>query len=332
MFVNLEKLTELEISSHTNLFLLPNNIPSLKSYIIEYIGPVLDENLPGDHFSDMKNLEEISFSYPASQETISRFLQAPDRQQKQQIKNSKKKKNNDINQQIYDEVQELIELQKEKERKNRSLDKYTNQITFLNENWFKPLKFLKKLKISNCKNVTEIPADLLIYNKQLTILQLNIGKRCTNIGEFTFRRSKNLEELYLYGNGFESFPEKLFYGLYKLEKLVLSRSDFDHQVIMNPAETTTNPIKNLFESQFKDLRELQVLELSGANLSSLPKNIFKHNINLQQVQLDYNKLETLPKDIFINSIMHTVPKLRKRCVFKLNETKKRNPHLRTLHF
>ena len=97
-----------------------------------------------------------------------------------------------------------------------------------------------------------------------------------------FNPLSNLEELKLHGNEFETLPSTVFNKLTKLKELTLGYNDFE----------------TLPEDIFDKLTKLEVLELDGNDIDTLPSDIFNKLTKLKTLDLQHHNFSSLPNNIF----------------------------------
>ena len=97
-------------------------------------------------------------------------------------------------------------------------------------------------------------------------------------------------------NHIESIDGNAFYGLTKLERVLLYENRIKQIDVATFARLSSlkilflssNPISCLHRDIFRDLTSLEVLTLYDNQLTTLPKGIFEHNKELNQVHLGHN--------------------------------------------
>ncbi len=151
----------------------------------------------------------------------------------------------------------------------RSLDLSHNKISYLPENLFSCLNNLRKLYLSYNK-LTELPTYSGFFSENTSI----------------FFGLNKLEKLTLSNNYLEKFPKNSFLGLKKLKSLYLNNNN----LIEFPVDFFG------YSSVFSGLNDLQILDISGNALYTLPTNGFKGLNNLVKLYLNKNSLRQLPTD------------------------------------
>lgn len=116
------------------------------------------------------------------------------------------------------------------------------------------------LILKNCKNIT-LAEDAIFHNKHPNL------KTCQIISSLSLALSKNA-----------------FFGLDNLKYLQLNK----------------NPWKEIPENTFKDLSDLEVLNVADNKIKLLNKKSFANLFRLKSLDLSQNSLETLPSYVFEN--------------------------------
>ncbi|XP_062339046.1 leucine-rich repeat-containing G-protein coupled receptor 5-like isoform X1 [Osmerus eperlanus] len=171
--------------------------------------------------------------------------------------------------------------------------------------------------------ITHIPDRAFANLSSLVVLHLN-NNRISSLGTLSFQGLHNLETLDLNYNSLEEFPVAIR-ALSHLKELGFHSNSIqsipEHAFTGNPSLLTIffydNPIQFVGRSAFQHLPELRTLSLNGAaeitefpdltgtmslesltitgaRITSLPRNVCDQLPNLQVLDLSYNRIQSLP--------------------------------------
>lgn len=151
------------------------------------------------------------------------------------------------------------------------------------------------------KNLTAI-TKFDLFDSTVEILSKEICKSLPNLQSFfvptqfieeiedrAFEHCTKLENLVLSGNSIGNINRTTFKGLQNLKKLYLSRNDIP-----------------IFDVDLSDSKQLRVLSVVSANISTFVVDSLREQINLKELYLDSNNLF----DVDIESILRFCPHLK----------------------
>lgn len=124
-------------------------------------------------------------------------------------------------------------------------------------------------------------------------------------GFFTFY--KNIEAIDASKLSLTSFGSENVDEMNSLFWLMLSNNElkevpsFGTKNRLKHLDLSNNPIENLHAESFKNLKYLELLNLTATQLVELPANVFIYQENLQEVDLSKNLLHNIDTNIFLPS-------------------------------
>ena len=156
----------------------------------------------------------------------------------------------------------------------RQLDLYGNNINSVPDDAFKEFYHLANLNLG--KNpLTQMP-NLVPVGDTLKVLRVQTCK-LTELNASIFNELVGLEELDLYDNNIDSFPDDAFNELYHLEKLNIGKNPFTQMPNLAPVGDT-----------------LRVLDMTFCKLTELNSDILNALIVLEQILLNFCLLTSFP--------------------------------------
>ncbi|KAL3841520.1 hypothetical protein ACJMK2_019653 [Sinanodonta woodiana] len=124
------------------------------------------------------------------------------------------------------------------------------------------------------RNLTKIPTGI---NEDVVKLELSMNN-LTSIPDFTFKKFRKLESLYLVGNSLTTLSSNVFNGLVRLTSLFLQDNKF----------------KEVPRDALRSLPSLQTLYLDANDIEVVPPDSFQGMHNLKQLRLDANRITEIP--------------------------------------
>ena len=170
-----------------------------------------------------------------------------------------------------------------------------------------------QLSYQSCRPVVTLPPTMLDELKELTDMHLQSNGFETLL-EDTFRHTVNLKQLMLNNNNLIRIPNGIFRNLNRLVLLQLGTNkieEIDEDVFSDSSNLIqlnleTNPLGRIPNNLFKPLKNLSILDLSKCQILRLDSRLFEHNIKLTELGLRDNSFTELPAGMFNHN-----PKLTK---------------------
>lgn len=171
------------------------------------------------------------------------------------------------------------------------------KVTFICFESVKDQYILNNSSILKCRN------DLLMKISILGVNFFNCEFAAMPAGLFTFYthiKAMDVSKMSLTSFGSENVDE-----MNSLLRLMLSNNELKEVPSFGPNnrlkhfDLSKNPIENLHAESFKNLKYLELLNLSATQLVELPANVFIYLENLQEVDLSKNLLHNIETNIFL---------------------------------
>ncbi|XP_065603616.1 leucine-rich repeat-containing G-protein coupled receptor 6 [Cyrtonyx montezumae] len=180
------------------------------------------------------------------------------------------------------------------------LDLSMNNISQLQPNAFRPLRFLEELRLSG-NQISSIPGEAFsgLYSLKILMLQNN---QLSRIPAEALRDLPNLQSLRLDANLISVVPERSFEGLLSLRHLWLDDNALtevpvralNHLPALQAMTLALNRIWHIPDYAFQNLSSLVVLHLHNNRIQHLGANGFDGLHNLETLDLNYNELLEFP--------------------------------------
>lgn len=143
-------------------------------------------------------------------------------------------------------------------------------------------------------------------NESVTELRMVRNKKIEFLPQDISVPFPNLRIVDAFGCSVKEVTKQSFYGLTKVQKIVLDdnkiekivENSFDDLTELNLLYLDNNKITDLPIKLFEKLENLDTLYLNGNQLTKLDENLFRNNKKLALLHLNENKLQTLPAGIF----------------------------------
>ena len=162
-----------------------------------------------------------------------------------------------------------------------------------------------RLGFRSCKPLPNLSPIILDDLKELTDLHLQ-SNGFETLPEGTFHHAINLKQLMLNNNNLTVIPNGIFRNLNKLLLLQLGSNKIE-QIDDNVFSDTnnliqlnleSNPLGRLPDNLFRPLKNLSILDLSKCQISSLDSSLFEHNVQLTELSLRENSFTEIPAGMF----------------------------------
>lgn len=178
-----------------------------------------------------------------------------------------------------------------------------------NRRMFSGLEDLESL-IINSNNFSSFPSEI---TEMKNLTNLDISHNGIIIPQTILKKTKDkLQTLNIAGNHlaenvtgiFDDFTNLITLYMFQMDIETLNETMFKNLTQLNLLELSINQIKNLPRNIFKELINLKWLSLRKNRISELSENVFDYNKNLTELRLDESFVEnvTIPERIFWNLI------------------------------
>ena len=166
--------------------------------------------------------------------------------------------------------------------------------------------FLNQLKILDLglNKLTSISENVFLGLGSLLDLFLD-GNKITSLPSSLFHSMTNLQRILLKNNNLTVLPRGLFAPLHHIEQIELQNNSISGVLPSNIFSLTTkllvvslNYITHLSPNTFRNMTQLQEIQLTHNHISVLNDGIFSDLVNLFVLDLTHNKLTSLPLGIF----------------------------------
>lgn len=84
-----------------------------------------------------------------------------------------------------------------------------------------------------------------------------------------------------------------------------SEEFFDKELPLTNLDVRFISLKLIRGTLFKNLKNLELIRVSGIDTGTLPSEMFRHNLQLKKIFMSNNRLHSLPHDVFYN-LQHLV--------------------------
>ena len=178
-----------------------------------------------------------------------------------------------------------------------------NQLTALESEIF---YFLNQLKILDLglNKLTSISENVFLGLGSLLDLFLD-GNKITSLPSSLFHSMTNLQRILLKNNNLTVLPRGLFAPLHHIKQIELQNNSISGVLPSNIFSLTTklllvssNYITHLSPNTFRNMTQLQEIQLTHNHISVLNDGIFSDLVNLFVLDLAHNELTSLPLGIF----------------------------------
>ncbi|XP_029474169.1 podocan [Rhinatrema bivittatum] len=163
-------------------------------------------------------------------------------------------------------------------RRVKTLMLLHNQIVGISKNDFAATYFLEELNLSYNK-ITSSEIHREAFRKLRLLKSLDLSGN--NLKSLPWALPKNLETLKLKENEISSIPKGSLAGMAKLKELYLSNNKLK--------------VNSLYAGAWSQLASLQLLDMSGNQMSSIPADLPE---SLEYLYLQSNKISTVPENAF----------------------------------